>query len=245
MRLNRTAVVLVAALLLTVITARLGVWQLDRAAQKVALQSAIDDRRDLPALEQSRLAMTEVELAEQVHRQVTLKGHWQSDHTVFLENRQMAGQPGFFVLTPLTLVDGSSVIVQRGWIPRDPHDRALVAAPALPAGEVSLVGRIAPPPSRLFEFDGAATGAIRQNLDMVAFAQETRLTLRPLSILQLSDDPDPAPAPVLQRDWPRPATDVHKHYGYAFQWFALSALTVLLYVWFQVLRPRRRRSHDA
>jgi surfeit locus 1 family protein len=66
-----------------------------------------------------------------------------------------------------------------------------------------------------------------------------------LSVLQLSEDPGLAGAPVLLRDWPKPATDVHKHYGYAFQWFALSALTVILYVWFQVLRPRRRRSQDA
>ncbi len=246
MKLTRSSVVLLAACLLAAFTARLGVWQLDRAEQKVALQSAIDERRDLPALEQAQLAVTEAALAEQVHRQVTLRGHWQPDHTIFLENRQMAGQPGFFVLTPFTLGDGSSVVVQRGWIPRDPHDRASASAPEVPAGEVSLTGRIAPPPARLFEFDGAAAGAIRQNLDLVAFALETRLTLRPLSVLQLSDDPDPGRAPALRRDWPRPATDVHKHYGYAFQWFALSALTVILYVWFQVLRPRRRRrSHDA
>ena len=48
------------------------------------------------------------------------------------------------------------------------------------------------------------------------------------------------PGDGLARDWPAPAADVHKHYGYAFQWFSLSALTVILYVWFQVLRPRRR-----
>jgi surfeit locus 1 family protein len=34
---------------------------------------------------------------------------------------------------------------------------------------------------------------------------------------------------------------VHKHYGYAFQWFALSALTCGLYAWFQLIRPRRRQ----
>ena len=43
------------------------------------------------------------------------------------------------------------------------------------------------------------------------------------------------------RDWPRPALDVHKHYGYAFQWFALAALIAGLYVWFQLIRPRLRR----
>ena len=39
---------------------------------------------------------------------------------------------------------------------------------------------------------------------------------------------------------PRPAVDVHKHYGYAFQWFALAGLITILYVWFQLVRPARR-----
>jgi surfeit locus 1 family protein len=55
----------------------------------------------------------------------------------------------------------------------------------------------------------------------------------------------PAAAPAaeaadgLHRHWPPPAVDVHKHYGYAFQWFALAALILGLYVWFQVLAPYR------
>ena len=42
--------------------------------------------------------------------------------------------------------------------------------------------------------------------------------------------------PRLRRDWPEPTTGVDKHYGYAFQWFGLSVLVVLLYVWFQLVR---------
>jgi surfeit locus 1 family protein len=59
------------------------------------------------------------------------------------------------------------------------------------------------------------------------------LRLRPVSLLQESPADD-----GLQRDWARPAADVHKHYGYAFQWFALCALIGGLYVWFRLLRPK-------
>ena len=41
------------------------------------------------------------------------------------------------------------------------------------------------------------------------------------------------------RDWAAADTGVAKHYGYAFQWFALSALLSGLYVWFQLIAPRR------
>jgi surfeit locus 1 family protein len=47
-------------------------------------------------------------------------------------------------------------------------------------------------------------------------------------------------ADQLVRNWPAPATGVAKHHGYAFQWFALSALVVILYVWFQLVQPRQR-----
>jgi surfeit locus 1 family protein len=35
---------------------------------------------------------------------------------------------------------------------------------------------------------------------------------------------------------------VHKNLGYAVQWFALAALMTGLYVWFQLVRPRLRRT---
>ena len=233
------AVVLVAAVLLAALTARLGFWQLDRAAQKERLQAAIDTRRDLPALPATALALAHGEAESQHHRRIELRGHWLPQHTVFLENRQMQGRPGFFVLTPLQLPDGTAVVVQRGWLARDPVDRTRAQAPTPPDGEVTLRGRIAPPPARLYDFEGGASGAIRQNLDLQGFAVETGLRLRPLSVLELAA-PAANTGDGLARDWPAPAADVHKHYGYAFQWFSLSALTVILYVWFQVLRPRRR-----
>jgi surfeit locus 1 family protein len=38
---------------------------------------------------------------------------------------------------------------------------------------------------------------------------------------------------------------VQKHYGYAFQWFALCALIGGLHVWFRIIRPRRKAPRNA
>jgi surfeit locus 1 family protein len=231
-------VVLVAALAMAALTARLGVWQLDRAAQKTALQSALDSRRSLPPLTVAQLAGTAETAAAQHHRAVDVEGAWLPQFTVFLDNRQMNGRPGFYVLTPLQLADGSAVLVQRGWTPRDLQDRSRVAQPPTPSGPVVVSGRIAPPPARLYDLGEDAPGPIRQNLDLDSFALQTRLALRPLTIVQ--EDRAGAIADGLQRDWSQPAANVHKHYGYAFQWFALCALVIGLYAWFQLIRPRRR-----
>lgn len=242
----RNAIVLLAAIAAALLTARLGFWQLDRAAQKTALQQALQQQRALPSLAQAELARELTALPAQLHRSVRLQGRWLPAHTVHLENRQMNGRPGFYVVTPLQLDDGSAVLVQRGWVPRDLMDRTRVAAPAPPGGSVQVMGRIAPGPARLYEFDGAASGAIRQNLDVAAFGRETGLPLRPLAVVQEDDaNAVSAPSDGLLRLWPQPATGVEKHHGYAFQWFALCALIIGLYVWFQLIRPARHRPKHA
>lgn len=238
--LRRAALVLAAALIGVTLTASFGAWQLRRAAQKVELQTTLESRARLPALSASELARGSDEAEPQHHRAVRLRGRWMPERSVFLENRQMLGRVGFYVVTPLRL-EGSeqAVLVQRGWVPRDLRDRTLIPLVPSEAGLVEIVGHIAPPPARLYEFSAAASGTIRQNLDLGSFSAESGLRLMPWSVQQ-ADSP-PTSGDGLLRQWPRPAVDVQKHYGYAFQWFSLAALMAGLYVWFQLVRPRLKR----
>jgi surfeit locus 1 family protein len=233
----RALIVLLAALAGAVGTARLGVWQLDRAAQKTALHEALLARSAMPPLDGAALASTPDVAKEQLHRRVQLEGRWLAAHSIYLDNRQMNGRPGFFLVTPLLIGPGDAVLVQRGWLPRNSRDREQLPAVDTPAGTVRIEGRIAPGLARLYEFESAASGTIRQNLDVAAYARETGLHLRPLVVLQLD-----AAADGLQRQWTPAVLDVSKHHGYALQWFSLSALITGLYVWFQLIRPRRRRT---
>lgn len=240
-RKRRAAIVLVATVLGVAGTARLGVWQLDRAAQKETLQKSMDSRSEMPALPASALAGTVGQALEQHDRAVVLRGRWVPAATVFLDNRQMSGRPGFFVVTPLRL-EGSNatVLVQRGWTPRDAMDRTHVPDVPTESEVVTVKGHVAPPPLRLYDLGGAAPGVIRQNLELGAYGREFSLDLKPLSIVQ---DADGAPHDGLSRQWSRPDVGIQKHYGYAFQWFALCALMSGLYVWFQIVSPRLRPRH--
>jgi len=237
---GRAGVVLLATLVGAVATANLGAWQLRRAAQKIALQDALDSRARLPELGTAELAANPAQAEAQHYRPARVRGHWVAARTVFLENRQMHARVGFYVVTPLQL-DGRSdaLLVQRGWVARDQRDRTLLPSVTTPDGEVEVVGHIAPPPARLYEFADSGHALIRQNLDLDAFRVESGLPLLPMS-LQQADAAGARASDGLLRDWPRPAVDVQKHYGYAFQWFALCALMVGLYVWFQLVRPRLR-----
>ena len=152
--------------------------------------------------------------------------------------RSMNGQTGFFVVTPLALEGGAQVVlVQRGWVQRDFTSRTRLPDIVTPTGLVTVQGRIAPPPSKLYEFKGVESGRIRQNLDVSAFASETSLSLSSVSLIQTG-----AVSEGLLRDWAAPNLGVEKHHGYAFQWFALCALTTGLYVWFQLIHPLRLKN---
>ncbi len=231
---RRFWLVTVATILMTGLTLSLGQWQLRRAVQKERLQLAIEEKKVLPALDSRALTATE-NMADVIHRQARLQGVWQDAHTVYLDNRPMSGKSGFWVVTPLALEGNPRwLLVQRGWVPRDFNERSRLPAISTPPGLVSVSGRMAPPPSKLYEFAGVQTGRIRQNLDVAAFSAEIGQPLLPASLLQTD-----AASEGLLRDWAAPNLGVDKHHGYAFQWFGLSALLVSLYVWFQLILPRR------
>jgi surfeit locus 1 family protein len=105
---------------------------------------------------------------------------------------------------------------------------------ATPAGTVEVRGRLAPPPAKLYAFDKEEKGAIRQNLDLARFRAETGLPLLPVSVQQAG-----APSDGLLRQWPQAGSGAAKNFGYAFQWWAMAALIAFLYVWFQLVVPRR------
>ena len=242
LRSGRFWVVTLAALVGIAVTLSLGRWQMSRAAQKIALHDAIVAQQQAPALPNATIA-NQHDLAPLLHRRVALRGEWLAAHTVYLDNRQMHGRPGFYVFTPLRL-EGSpgALLVQRGWVPRDFQDRTRLQPVETPAGPVMIEGRVGPPPGRLYALGNMSEGnggerasRIRQNLDLTAFRAETGLALAEGSIVQIG-----ATSEGLQREWPEVATGVEKHYGYAAQWFGLVALIAILYVWFQFIAPRRR-----
>lgn len=229
---------LLGAGLTVALTSSLGFWQLRRAAEKIALQVAMDTQGAKVPL--SVTQMKEVsDPVPLVHRRVHLRGSWAAAATVFLDNRQMDAKVGFFVLTPLILEGGGAVLVQRGWVPRNFENRTQLPQVETPPGVVEVEGRIALLPSKLFEPGTAAAGTIRQNLDLVQFRAETALPLMAVTVLQSGESGE-----GLRRAWPAVNLGVDKHYGYAFQWFAFAAMVAVLTLWFQVIRPIYQRSHE-
>ena len=234
-----------ATVLGVALTVRLGVWQLSRGHEKEALHAAIIARQAQAALD-TVAVLKDKTVFTQLHQGVRLEGQWLPQYTVYLENRPMQGRSGFIVLTPLQLDKHTTVLVQRGWIPRHQQDRTLLAPIETPQGQVHVKGRIALGPSEVMDL-GDKTNAIvntttaqtarqspiRQNLNLADYSHETGLSLVG-TVLQTD-----ANAEGLQRNWPEITAGVEKHWGYAFQWFALAVVQLLLYFWYQWIKPYR------
>lgn len=244
--------VTLAAVIGVGVTAKLGFWQLSRAYEKLALQTAMQEQMAKPPLNQNAILASK-DLNASLHRSVQLNGRWLPQHTIFLDNRQMNGKPGFFVLTPFEFKDPITsrkkiILVQRGWVARNFIDRQKIPQTLTHDGLVTLYGRIALPPSKLYEFKGQETGQIRQNIDLKELSLEFNIELLNASVLQFdnpsADTHSQKSNDELVRHWSQPNASADKNYGYMLQWWALSALIAALYVWYQLIRPRLRSKEE-
>ncbi len=241
MKLRRRLVALgsaVAAIAAIAAALSLGYWQLQRAQEKLALQSAWD-----LALKQAPLAATGADLAHigaSLPRRVRIVGRFVHEHEVWLDNRQMDAQAGFFLVTPLRLADGAVVPVIRGFATRDPRERARLPPVRRSESEVTVEGLAVVQPPRVLQLGenaplGGRRPAIWQNFDFDAFERGSGLRVARWVVQQTGSGDD-----GLLRNWPRLDAGVDKHRGYAFQWFALAALIMVLTLFFG-LRARHRR----
>ena len=122
-----------------VLTSSLGVWQLNRHATKSALKERI-----LAQLEEPVLTDAAVRAAGEEHyyRKVELHGQF-VDPLALTAGRKEFSTVGYGVVQPLRLDDGTLVLVDRGWVPRDGLQTALEQ---IDRGEarVTVIGQLRP-----------------------------------------------------------------------------------------------------
>lgn len=212
-----------AAILMVALTSYLGIWQVGRAHEKQALQERFDAMGHEPAV---TLPAAPVQLEEFLYRKVSVRGRFDPRYQIFLDNQTLNGVVGYHVVAPLRI--GSSdqyVLINRGWVPRTSDRRVLPEVPP-PSGEITVEGVVASPHGRFFELSSETVeGPIWQNLVMERYASMVPFSLQPVLILQTSATPD-----ALKRQWPRPDTGQAMHWGYAFQWFAMAAAIIIIYI---------------
>jgi surfeit locus 1 family protein len=179
---------------------RLGIWQLDRLAQRKARNAALVSRLVLPPLELSGGGIA----ADSARgRRVMARGVYDFAAERTWPGRSFEGTPGVALITPLHLADGSAVLVDRGWVPSPDAfhvDRAAYREP----DSATVTGIAFVPPRG------------RGDVNPAGFLP---------FVIQLQT-PEPPPR-GLPRRWPAPALDNGPHLSYAIQWFSFALIALV------------------
>ena len=221
---------LAAALLVPLFIAA-GQWQWDKAAAKAARQQQLEVRAGEPAVQ---IPAGPADAQALQYRRIAVRGHYEPQHQILIDNRTYRQQAGFHVVTPLR-VEGSDIrlLVNRGWIPAlAEHSRAPEVA--TPPGFVEVSGVAIIPASRFFTLQadngemGGTWQRVWQNLDLARYGEHVNFRVQPV-VMQL----DPASAAGgFVRDWVRPDDRRLTNLSYAFQWWGFAATTIALWCYF-------------
>ena len=231
----------IATLVIFPLLMSLGFWQLDRAEEKRLSAAAFSSgqQRAAETINHQLLSASE----EFFWRRVSGTGTY-LPVSILLDNRIRGGRVGYDVLTPLTSTDGTTVLVNRGWVPAN-TDRAKVPILTQLLLPTSYQGNLGPPPATGIAINehGAAIenlagGVLRvQKIDIDLLERELSLTLINAVLYLGNDSPN-----GFTRDWPTPGFNPEKHEAYATQWFVMAVIVAGLFV---VLNLEKSKSRDA
>lgn len=210
---------LAASAIFAIVCARLGLWQLDRLAQRRAFNGHLEARlaaRSVPVIE------LEADTATGHYRRVIAAGRFDYAAQVALATRSSQGSPGVHVLTPLRLADGSTVMVNRGWV-YAPDAMTIDAVKWREADTATVEGYAETWTGRETAPLPPAARVVRA-LDSAAVARLVGSPIRPYFIVQTSDSTGAAGVPVRLG---RPTLDDGSHRSYAIQWFSFALVALI------------------
>jgi surfeit locus 1 family protein len=233
----RVVVALLAGIAGVAVAASLGNWQTRRGDEKAARQAQWDEavaRAPTPIAGPDDASG----VARSLPQRVEMNGTFVTQATVYVDNRLVDGVAGFQVVTPVAVAEGMPwILVNRGWAARSMADRTRLPAAPIANAPLRVEGIAVPHVPRALEIGerGGPLGGIWQNLDFEAYERASGRKVARFVVQQTNDTGD-----GLRRAWGRPDAGVDKHRGYAFQWYSLAALIVVLTLYFGGKALRRK-----
>lgn len=219
-------------LLLCAVFLALGSWQLQRRAWKLDLMARVEARvhaMPTPLHRQADWQVLDPKADE--YQRLQLSGEL-LPQTVFTQAVTERG-PGFWVLSPLRLADGSVVLVNRGYV--DATHRADLAGQGFSQYVVTGLLRRSEPGGGFLRRNDPAAGRWHSR-DVAAIA--AALQLEPARTAPFFVDAEAMPT----QDWPVGGLTVirfhNSHLVYALTWFGLAGLS-LLGLWLLYREPER------
>ena len=204
--------VVVLALVVTMIN--LGLWQLRRLHERQSFNSEVRAQLAQAPQPLDALLVADSDPTGLEWRQVSATGTYEPSAQILIRDRSLNSIPGFNVVTPLRLADGTFLIVVRGWVPGD-----VTTAPAAPSGTISLTGRLRVSQVRRHSWEKADpdNGVLdtMNRVDIARIDQQVAGTAQTMYVEAATSDPADESVTAI----PTPELSDGPHLSYTVQWF--------------------------
>jgi len=226
----------------------LGGWQMLRAAEKIEMQGAADEAAAASPVSLSQfLENPAAPDTVPSYARVLVEGQPLPSLQMLRDNRVLKGVPGFDVILPIRLMlpadqtnaTGSVlVLMNRGWLPLGQSRDQLPAVGFRTSAAVELTGTVTRPSIGFSSGPALAQSGnwprLLQHFNYVEIEQALGEPVLPL-LVEVVGGPDRTAVeasgiPLLAPNWQPVAFGPERHYGYAFQWWAMLFVLTGLFV---------------
>lgn len=226
---RRWAGYLALTMLFAAVCTGLGFWQLARRDEALTELAKIDANFDSsPVSLTDALPSLDAFSESQKWLPVTMTGTYLLEDELLVRNRPLNVTPGFEVLTPLRLNDGTVFVVDRGWLPTGERQDAPDLVPAPPMGQVSVVVRLKAGEPTLNNRTASGNQIATVNLTDVAGRLDMPTYTGAYGLL---DSENPAPLEKRPTSVVKPIRDEGPHLSYAFQWYVFGLMAFVGLGW--------------
>ena len=223
----KVAIFCLCLAMLAAVLAALGTWQVQRLAWKRDLIARVDERvHAAPVPAPTAADWGKINAAGDEYRRVTATGTLANDKETLVYASTALG-PGYWVMTPLMVADGTVILINRGFVPTDRRDAASRREGELP-GKVEITGliRMTEPKGSLLQANDIAADRWYSR-DVAAIAQKRGVNAVAPYFIDADATPNPGGLPV------GGLTVIHfpnNHLVYAVTWYGLAAMVLALLV---------------
>ncbi len=246
---------IIAALLATIavcVMVRLGFWQLDRLAQRRALNARVRSQINAPALVLDAAAIADPNLPQQLihmqYRQVKVRGTFDYSQQVALRNQAYNQEFGVHLLAPLKIEGSSqSILIDRGWIPQSDFDGDLLEKYDQP-GVVDIQGviqysRVKPSIGNqkdVIPLPGQGRLEAWYAVNLPGIAQQLPYPLLPVYLQQM---PMLGVSGPPYQDITQPELTDGSHLSFAIQWFFFAAVLAFGFPFYVSREIKKEKVH--
>lgn len=212
----------------------LSIWQLDRYTWKIDLIETLEHQLSTAAV---AMPVGDFDVEEWAYRRVSLSGEFQHDKEIHLFSHAAKGHQGFQIITPLVRSDdGSIILVNRGWVPKDKKDPASRLEGQLSGIQV-MEGIVRKPWTKSWTYmpDNNPDTNVWLYGELDQMAGHLNLDVAPVFVeLEKADIPGGLPLGGQTR-----MSVPNNHIEYFFTWAGLAVAMIIIYGLFGIKRARK------